>query len=126
MRSLIALAATIFAVAPAAADEADFCRSGQTYELREAIIAYRRCPSIQVVRPYARSLDRYTIPMAALGLLALCGEESDAVEALILSCTNGNSEEAWSRFAPIYRGLFAGAETMITLDRAERRSLSRE
>jgi hypothetical protein len=120
MRSLIALTAVLFATSPAMADEADFCRSGQTYELRQAIIAFRRCPSVQISRPYARSLDRHTVPMAAMGLLTLCSDEADAAEALILSCANGNREEADARFSPIFRRLFEGAELMITLDRAER------
>jgi len=121
MRSLIALAAIMSAATPAMADEADFCRSGQSYELREAIITYRRCPSMHIARPYARSLDRYTVPMATSALLSLCSDEGDAVETLLLSCANGNADEARSRFSPIYRRLFEGAETIITLDRAERR-----
>jgi len=121
MRSLIALATILSLATPAMADEADFCRSGETYELRQAIIAFRRCPAIQISQPYARSLDRYTVPMAAGGLLTLCSEEGDAVEALMLSCAQGNSEEARSRFGPIFRSLFNGAEAMITRDRAERR-----
>ena len=121
MRPLIALVAIVFATTPAMADEADFCRSGHSEELRQAIIAFRQCPSIQLSRPYANSLDRYTVPMAAMGLLTLCNDEGDTVEALMLACANGDHEEARSRFSPIFRRLFEGAETMIELDRADRR-----
>lgn len=126
MRLLIALAASVFWTAPAIADEADFCRSGQSYELRQAITAFRQCPSIQISRPYARSLDRHTVPMAAVGLLTLCSDEGDAVEALMLSCANGDGEEARSRFSPIFRRLLEGAEMMIVLDRADRKVQPRE
>jgi hypothetical protein len=94
-----------------------FCRSPDAYALSQAVARFNQCPSKVLSRP-SYVLSRYDVPMATSAVLSVCAEEADAVEALLLTCAQGNEVEAAARFKPIYRSAFRRTEAAIIEQRA--------